>query len=157
VNSPRYDSVLQSYTCCNNMMTLSIYRQKCVCECMMCFFPCTIMLPPFVITERVYCERIKRRDCSFWRHIFNRVPCCCLSDMQLVYRKIMDREENPRCCSYNTRNNKCWRHFLKDYKIENFETAAVKGASDCITWLKSSPTILSRTTSFGFRWYDRHS
>ncbi|XP_059457266.1 putative F-box/FBD/LRR-repeat protein At1g78840 isoform X2 [Corylus avellana] len=76
---------------------------------------------------------------------------------ELVYRKIMDREENPSCCSYNTQKNKCWRHFLKDIKIENFEAAAIRRASDCITWLKSSPTMLSRTTSFGLRWDDRHS
>ncbi|GMY34504.1 putative F-box/FBD/LRR-repeat protein At1g66290 [Fagus crenata] len=70
---------------------------------------------------------------------------------KLVHEKIMHRGENPNCCPYNTQN-KCWRHSLKGFKIENFEAAAGKRTSNWIAWLRSSRTVLYQTTSYRLSW-----
>lgn len=71
---------------------------------------------------------------------------------KLVNEKMLNREKDPRCCLYNTPNNKCWLHYLKDVKFENFEVAEEKRTRDWIAWLKSSPTVLNQTTSFRLYW-----
>ncbi|KAK9282562.1 hypothetical protein L1049_005483 [Liquidambar formosana] len=70
--------------------------------------------------------------------------------IELIHEKLMNREEDTNCCRYYSK--KCWRHYLKDVEIENFEvTEDIKNPS-WNAWLKSIPTHLCQTTSFRLKW-----
>ncbi|XP_008244752.1 PREDICTED: putative FBD-associated F-box protein At5g22720 [Prunus mume] len=58
---------------------------------------------------------------------------------KLVHEKIINRKEDPTCCTSNNPNNKCWRHFLKDAKMVNLKAAKGKNDSESMAWLKSRP------------------
>ncbi|KAI4355546.1 hypothetical protein L6164_004307 [Bauhinia variegata] len=70
-----------------------------------------------------------------------------------VYDKIKNKEDDPRCCGHNSSNNKCWRHFLKDFQFEDFGTTIHKRTSDWLDWLKSSsPPLQYSMTNFRLYW-----
>ncbi|KAF2323532.1 hypothetical protein GH714_035945 [Hevea brasiliensis] len=70
-----------------------------------------------------------------------------------VYKKMVDRGEEPSCCKYNSLNNKCWQHFLMDANIENLDDTEIE--SDWITWLKSSATMVNQLTCLRLNWKHR--
>ncbi|RDX85319.1 Jacalin-related lectin 19, partial [Mucuna pruriens] len=69
---------------------------------------------------------------------------------KLVYETIKSRDKDPICCKYNTFNNKCWRHFLKDVnfedlndmKLEDIKVNEDKRTYTWYKWLKSDYTTL---------------
>lgn len=73
--------------------------------------------------------------------------------------KIKD-EDDPVCCRYNTSKNKCWRHFLKDVKFENWEEMLDVGeASEDVNtstlyfWLQLSYTTMPcQMRNLGLSW-----
>ncbi|XVF74454.1 hypothetical protein PTKIN_Ptkin13bG0111600 [Pterospermum kingtungense] len=71
---------------------------------------------------------------------------------KLVHKKLIAREKEPSCCTYNVPGNKCWRHFLDNVKTENVGNS--KSTSEWIAWLRSSPAKL-RTNCFKLSWKSR--
>ncbi|KAG2728883.1 hypothetical protein I3760_01G224400 [Carya illinoinensis] len=82
---------------------------------------------------------------------------------KLAYQKMKYRQKNPSCCTYNTRSNRCWRHFLKDVKYEG--PANRRRTSSWMswlsserkslrknTWLDSPPTVRYQTTTLALFW-----
>ncbi|KAA3489263.1 Mannose-binding lectin [Gossypium australe] len=43
----------------------------------------------------------------------------CPLRLKLVCKKLITREKDPSCCTYNASGNKCWRHFLDNVETEN--------------------------------------
>ncbi|CAI8583647.1 unnamed protein product [Vicia faba] len=81
-----------------------------------------------------------------------------------VYEMMKIKDEDPICCRYNTSKNKCWRHFLKEVKNENWEDMLeiVEASEDEITstlyfWLQLSysTTEPRQLTHFRLNW-DTH-
>ncbi|XP_050233624.1 uncharacterized protein LOC126682106 [Mercurialis annua] len=70
-----------------------------------------------------------------------------------LHWKMADKEKEPSCCSYNSVNNKCWKHFLKDISIENLRDTEKK--SDWTNWLKSSAPLVNKMTCFRLNWKRR--
>ncbi|MED6107222.1 hypothetical protein PIB30_012059 [Stylosanthes scabra] len=73
---------------------------------------------------------------------------------KLVYGVIKIRDKDPICCRYSSPNNKCWRHFLKDVKVENmngvdFGSDENERCHTCTwtTWFKSSYASMSCQTA----------
>ncbi|XVF25091.1 hypothetical protein REPUB_Repub13aG0184000 [Reevesia pubescens] len=71
---------------------------------------------------------------------------------KLVHKKLIAREKEPSCCTYNLPSNKCWRHFLDDVKTENLVSS--KNTSEWIAWLRSSPAMF-KTSCFKLSWKSR--
>ncbi|TYG68315.1 hypothetical protein ES288_D05G144400v1 [Gossypium darwinii] len=55
---------------------------------------------------------------------------------KLVCKKLITREKDPSCCTYNASGNKCWRHLLDNVETENLVNG--KSKSEWIAWLRSS-------------------
>ncbi|GMI91789.1 hypothetical protein HRI_002848200 [Hibiscus trionum] len=55
---------------------------------------------------------------------------------ELVHKKLMAREKDSGCCTYNATGNKCWRHFLDNVETEDLVNR--KSISEWTAWLKSS-------------------
>ncbi|XP_054796024.1 putative F-box/LRR-repeat protein At3g28410 isoform X1 [Prosopis cineraria] len=72
---------------------------------------------------------------------------------RLVHEKMKNREGNSSCCNYFTSSNKCWRHFLKDIKIEDFGDANNKWTSAWLNRLACTQTALPlRLTTLRLYW-----
>ncbi|XP_050884254.1 F-box/FBD/LRR-repeat protein At5g53840 isoform X2 [Lathyrus oleraceus] len=78
-----------------------------------------------------------------------------------VYEMMKIEDEEPTCCRYNTSKNKCWRHFLKEVKSENWEEMLeiVEASEDEVTstlyfWLQLSysTTEPRQMTHFRLNW-----
>ncbi|MBA0691140.1 hypothetical protein Goari_008786 [Gossypium aridum] len=52
---------------------------------------------------------------------------------KLVCKKLITREKDPSCCTYNASGNKCWRHLLDNVETENLVNG--KSKSEWIAWL----------------------
>ncbi|CAK8535877.1 unnamed protein product [Lathyrus sativus] len=78
-----------------------------------------------------------------------------------VYEMMKIKDEDLICCRYKSSKNKCWRHFLKEFKSENWEEMleVVEASEDEITstlyfWLQLSysTTEPRQMTHFRLNW-----
>ncbi|MBA0565371.1 hypothetical protein Golob_010253 [Gossypium lobatum] len=52
---------------------------------------------------------------------------------KIVCKKLITREKDPSCCTYNASGNKCWRQLLDNVETENLVNG--KSKSEWIAWL----------------------
>ncbi|XP_022715084.1 putative F-box protein At5g40050 isoform X1 [Durio zibethinus] len=71
---------------------------------------------------------------------------------KLVRKRLIGREKEPSCCTYNIPGTKCWRHFLEYVKTENLVNN--KDTSEWIAWLRSSRSMF-KINCFKLTWKSR--
>ncbi|XP_065866969.1 uncharacterized protein [Euphorbia lathyris] len=106
-----------------------------------------------IIVSSISLEDILDNLLRRWRPVTLSIVPSTSSDLPKlcqVQMKMENREEEPSCCKYNSSNNKCWRHFLRDVKIENLADFRMK--SSWIDWLKISPSVVNQMKFFRLEW-----
>ncbi|KAK5831065.1 hypothetical protein PVK06_014860 [Gossypium arboreum] len=68
-----------------------------------------------------------------------------------VCKKLITREKDPSCCTYNASGDKCWRHFLGNVETENLVNG--KSKSEWIAWLRLAAWISSISTQNNFFYF----